>query len=67
MATGANKDQVDFLLTALDGTQDVPEGANPLWAFDSGHAVLWLRTSEDRSVLLEAGRHVWKAPPGAAA
>ena len=66
MATGANKDQVDFLLTALDGTQDVPEGANPLWVFDSGHSVHWLRTSEDRGVLLEAGRHVWKAPPGAA-
>lgn len=66
MATGANKDQPDFLLTALDGSQEVPEGVTPLWVFDSGDTVHWLRTSEDRSVLLEAGRKGWKAAPGAA-
>ena len=66
MVTGANKGQPDFTLTALDGTQDVPEGAFPLWVFDSGHAVRWLRTSEDSSVLLEAGFHAWRAAPGPA-
>jgi hypothetical protein len=66
MVTGANKGQPDFKLTALDGTQEVPEGAFPLWVFDSGPAVRWVRTSEDKGVLLEAGFHSWKAAPGPA-
>ena len=66
MVTGANKVQDDFTLTALDGTQDVPEGAFPLWVFDTGPAVRWLRTSEDLSVLVEAGFQTWKALPGPA-
>lgn len=66
MATGASKDTLEFTLTALDGTQDVPPGVFPLWAFDSGQVVRWLRTSEDRGVLVEAGSHVWSAAPGAA-
>lgn len=64
MVTGANKDQTDFKLTALDGAQEVPEGVFPLWVFDSGNAVRWLRTSEDRSVILEAGMCTWEAAPG---
>jgi hypothetical protein len=66
MVTGANKGQPDFKLTALDGTQDVPDGAFPLWVFDSGPVVRWMRTSEDRGVLLEAGFHGWRAAPGPA-
>ena len=64
METGANKGQRDYVLTALDGTQDVPEGAFPLWVFDSGQSMRWLRTSEDGSALVEGGLHIWKAPPG---
>jgi len=59
METGANKGQPDFVLTALEGGQDLPPGAHPLWAVDNGHAVLWLRTTEDRSALVEAGLHSW--------
>ena len=66
MEIGANKVQSDFKLTALDGTLDVPDGAFPLWIFDAGPAVHWLRTSEDHGVLVEAGFHTWKAAPGPA-
>ena len=66
METGANKGQRDFVLTALDGSQDVPHGAFPLWVFDSGHSMRWLRTSEDGNALVEGGLHTWKAPPGPA-
>lgn len=66
MATGANKETHDFTLTALDGTQDVPPGVFPLWVFDSGPVVRWLRTSEDRNALVEAGAHTWTNVPGAA-
>jgi len=66
METGANKGQRDFVLTALDGTQDVPEGAFPLWVFDAGASMRWLRTSEDGSALVEGGLHTWEAPPGPA-
>ena len=66
METGANKGQRDFSLTALDGTQDVPEGVFPLWVFDAGDAVHWVRTSEDKSVLVEAGARTWTAPTGPA-
>ena len=59
METGANKGQPDFVLTALDGGQDLPPGAHPLWAVDDGRSVRWLRTSEDRSALVEAGLHHW--------
>ena len=54
METGANKGQAGFILTALDGKQDLPPGDHPLWIFDEGHAVRWLRTTEDRSALVEA-------------
>ena len=64
METGANKGQGDFVLTALDGTQDVPQGAFPLWVFDTGHSMRWLRTSEAKDALVEGGLHTWKAPPG---
>ena len=66
METGANKGQPDFQLTALDGSQDLPEGTFPLWIFDSGQAVRWLRTAEDRSVIVEAGLKHWTATPGPA-
>lgn len=61
METGANKGQPDLVLTALDGGQDLPPGAHPLWAVDDGLSVRWLRTSEDRSSLVEAGLHHWTA------
>ena len=64
MATGANKGQPDFILTALDGTHEVPEGAFPLWAFDSGSSMRWLRTSEDAGTIVEAGFQSWRAPAG---
>lgn len=66
METGANKGQLDFVLTALDGGQDLPPGGHPIWAVDDGHSVRWLRTSEDRSVLVEAGLHHWTATGEAA-
>jgi len=61
METGANKGQRGFILTALDGKQDLPPGDHPLWIFDEGNEVRWLRTSEDRSSLVEAGCHPWSA------
>ena len=61
METGANKGQAGFILTALDGKQDLPPGEHPLWIFDEGNAVRWMRTTEDRSALVEAGSHVWSA------
>ena len=64
MATGASKGQPDFTLTALDGAHEVPDGAAPLWAFDSGASMRWLRTSEDAAAIVEAGFHAWKAPAG---
>ena len=39
METGANKGQAGFILTALDGKQDLPPGDHPLWIFDEGNAV----------------------------
>lgn len=62
METGANKAQTDFRLTALDGGQDLPSGHHPLWVFDEGSVVRWLRTTEDRSAMVEAGQHTWTAP-----
>ena len=59
METGANKGQAGFILTALDGKQDLPPGDHPLWIFDEGNAVRWMRTTEDCSALVEAGSHVW--------
>lgn len=66
MATGASNGQTNFTLTALDGKQDLPPGDHPLWIFDEGHAVRWLRTTEDRSALVEAGCQVWSAVTEAA-
>ena len=59
MATGASNGQTNFTLTALDGKQNLPPGDHPLWIFDEGQAVRWLRTTEDRSTLVEAGCHIW--------
>ena len=61
METGASKGQPDVVLTALDGGQDLPPGAHPLWAVDDGFSVRWLRTTEDRSALVEAGVHRWSS------
>lgn len=66
MATGASNGQTNFMLTALDGKQDLPPGDHPLWIFDEGHAVRWLRTTEDRSALVEAGCQMWSAVTEAA-
>ena len=66
MATGASNGQTNFTLTALDGKQDLPPGDHPLWIFDEGHAVRWLRTTEDRSALVEAGCQEWLAVTEAA-
>jgi len=59
METGANKGQFDFKLTALDGGQELPPGAHPLWVYDEGPVVRWLRTTEDGTALVEAGLHTW--------
>ena len=66
METGANKGQLDFTLTALEGGQDLPPGAHPLWVYDEGPMVRWLRTTEDGSALVEAGIYTWKSLPGSA-
>ena len=66
METGANKGQAGFILTALDGKQDLPPGDHPLWIFDEGNTVRWMRTTEDCSALVEAGSHVWSAVTEAA-
>jgi len=59
METGANKGRSDFILTALDGKQDLPPGDHPLWVFDEGNVVRWLRTTEDKAALVEAGCNQW--------
>ena len=53
METGANKGQAGFILTALDGKQDLPPGDHPLWIFDEGNAVRWI------VVALIRARSIW--------